>query len=247
MKLIVNADDFGYSKGVNLGVVEAHQHGIVSSATMMVNMTGLEHAVRLAREHPTLGIGIHLVLTCGKPVHLQVPSLTTEDGRFPTCQELFSTARTDEVEQEFTAQIERFLATGLTPTHLDSHHHVHAHEAILPVVLRLAERYKLPVRNWALHQDQAIVDSRILTTERFSAQFYGDDLSVEGLCNLLVSLEGCQTAEIMCHPAYLDEELLTGSSYARQRARELQILTDSSVREFLRLREIELATFNEIG
>lgn len=104
MKLIVNADDFGYSKGVNLGIIEAHRAGVVTSTTTMVNMGGFEHAVQLARETPTLGVGIHLVLTCGAPVSHDVPSLTDEHGRFHRGYDYLGTTSPEDVERELRSR-----------------------------------------------------------------------------------------------------------------------------------------------
>lgn len=104
MKLIVNADDFGYSKGVNLGIIEAHRAGVVTSTTTMVNMGGFEHAVQLARETPTLGVGIHLVLTCGAPVSHDVPSLTDEHGRFHRGYDYLGTTSPEDVERSCAAK-----------------------------------------------------------------------------------------------------------------------------------------------
>lgn len=247
MKLIVNADDFGYSKGVNLGIVEAHVEGIVSSATMMMNMPGVEHALRLAADTPTLGVGVHLVLTCGAPLEENVPTLTDENGLFRRGQAHLAEASAEEVEREFAAQLERFFRSGRKPTHIDSHHHVHARENILPVVLRLAERYGLPVRYpWAFEQAERPYATKVLTTEGFSHHFYGEDLTVDGLISIIDGLQASATAEIMTHPAYVDEELLKGSSYAIPRTRELQILTASKVKEYIRHKKVQLVTFNEI-
>lgn len=248
MKLIVNADDFGYSKGVNLGIVEAHVEGIVSSATMMMNMPGVEHAFRLATETPTLGVGVHLVLTCGSPLESNVPSLTDENGRFRRGQSHLEEASVEEVEREFRAQLERFFRSGRMPTHIDSHHHVHARETILPIVLRLAERYELPVRYpWAFEEKEHSRTTQVNTTEGFSHHFYGDDLTVDTLIGIIDGLSGSSTAEIMSHPAYVDEELLRGSSYAIPRTKELQILTAPEVKEYIKHKKVQLVTFNEIG
>ena len=70
MKLIINADDFGYSNGVNYGIIDAFKNGILTSTTCLTNMPGFNHAIQLAKENPNLGIGIHLTLTCGKPLHI---------------------------------------------------------------------------------------------------------------------------------------------------------------------------------
>ena len=81
-KVIFNADDFGYSKAINLGIIQAHKNGILSSATLMANMPGFEDAVKLAKENPELGVGVHLTLTCGYPVLSDVPTLCQENGKF---------------------------------------------------------------------------------------------------------------------------------------------------------------------
>ncbi|QRG67553.1 chitin disaccharide deacetylase [Brevibacillus choshinensis] len=249
MKLVVNADDFGYSKGVNLGILEAHVEGIVSSATMMMNMPGVAHAFRLAADTPTLGVGVHLVLTCGSPLEANVPTLTDENGMFRRGQAHLEDVSAEEVEREFTAQLETFFRSGRKPTHIDSHHHVHARETILPVVLRLAERHGLPVRYpWAFEQAaERSHTTKVHTTEGFSHHFYGADLTADGLIAIIEGLSGSATAEIMTHPAYVDEELLKGSSYAIPRARELQILTAPKVKEYIKLKKVQLVNFNEIG
>jgi len=245
MKLIVNADDFGYSKGVNLGILEAHRNGVVTSATMMVNMPGYEHAVQLAKENPKLGVGVHLVLTGGKAVHPQVPSLTDDTGAFLRGRQRLSDASPEEIEREFTAQIERFLQSGLPLSHLDSHHHVHAHELVLPIVLQLADRYQVPIRNpWTLAEGG--YKQEIITTEGFSHRFYGDQLSIDLFSEIVEELSGCATAEVMTHPAYLDEEVLAGSSYHLPRTKELQILTSSQIREYMVEKGVELVTFHDI-
>lgn len=248
MKLIVNADDFGYSRGVNWGIVDAHRHGVVSSATMMVNMPAFAHAVELGKENPQLGIGVHLVLTCGQPVHPTVPTLTDESGAFRRGQQHLMDARPEEIEQEWTAQIERFLQSGLELTHLDSHHHVHAHPAVLPIMLRLAKKYDVPIRNpWALTESGQKSDQQVSCTEGFSPRFYGEALTVDTFIDIVEELQGCISAEVMTHPAYLDEAVRKGSSYSLPRMRELEILLADEVKAYMRAREIQLVTFNDIG
>ena len=82
IKLIVNADDFGLTEGTNYGIIDGHINGLVNSTTMMMNMPGTEHAVRLAKEYNLLGVGVHLVLTAGEPLLGDVPSLVGSDGSF---------------------------------------------------------------------------------------------------------------------------------------------------------------------
>lgn len=150
-RLIVNADDFGMCVGVNAGIVRAHQTGIVTSTTLMANGLAFEDAVARSRDAPRLGVGIHLVLLGGTPVAppAAVRSLLGPDGTFPNDFGVFlhrllrRELRPAEVETEFCAQVEKVLAAGLQPTHLDSHKHAHAHPLVLDVMLRVAERYGL--------------------------------------------------------------------------------------------------------
>jgi len=240
-KLIVNADDFGYSKGVNLGIIEAHREGIVSSATLMTTMSGADHAMELAKENKELGVGIHLVLDLGYPVHPNVPSLVNEHGRFNKMDHLYE-AEPDDIQKELTSQLEKFLSNGRTPTHIDSHHHVHGHENVFPIVKALAEKYQLPMRK----VDPAFDINPVKTVEYFNDHFYGDELDVHRLIEILQDVQKHETAEIMVHPAYIDQEVLDGSSYNLQRVKELDILTRREVRSFLEENNILLTTYNKI-
>ncbi|MBI5929314.1 MAG: ChbG/HpnK family deacetylase [Chloroflexi bacterium] len=153
-QLIVNADDFGYTPNINSAILEAHQKGIVTSTTVMVNMPyaaeGLEQALQQA---PQLGIGVHINLTHGQPIMpaAEIPTLVDENGLFFLPDKLIAAANKfdgDELYQEIAAQIERFVnITGRAPTHLDSHYHMaFIHPLALEATLALADEYQLPMR-----------------------------------------------------------------------------------------------------
>ena len=157
-RLIVNADDFGRSPGINRGILETHLRGIVTSTTVMVNFPdaapGLERALT---EAPRLGLGLHLTLTAGRPVSApeHVRSLLDEDGRFvhisarPAQMERFDP---EHLQREVAAQVDRFVSlTGRPPDHLDSHHHAaYLHPASLRAMLEIAAGYGIPMRNGLL-------------------------------------------------------------------------------------------------
>jgi predicted glycoside hydrolase/deacetylase ChbG (UPF0249 family) len=151
--LVVNADDLGLTAGVNDGIFDAHELGILTSASLFANAPATADAIRRARSHPSLGIGAHLALVDGAPTlpPTQVPTLVADDGRFPRSWRPFIAACLQgrvslaEVERELTAQIERLQRAGVTLTHLDAHKHVHAYPPVFAIVARLAARFGIPV------------------------------------------------------------------------------------------------------
>ena len=148
-RLIVNADDFGFTAGVNRGIVEAHAHGIVTSSTLMAKGRAFEDAVRLARTVPRLSVGCHVVLIDGEPVAdaKQLPSITSahspgarfRDGlRSFAIRALAGRLDPEEIEFEASAQIRKLLAAGVTVSHVDTHKHTHLFPAVLRPLLRAA-------------------------------------------------------------------------------------------------------------
>ena len=146
--LIVNADDFGLTRNVNQAIVELHRAGAVTSATLMARGAAFEHAVELAKAHPTLGVGCHVVLTDGTPVSppQTIPTLLGADGRSfrASLQEflldvLRGRVKAAELEREIVAQIEELQLAGLHVTHLDTHKHTHVLPAVARALLRAAE------------------------------------------------------------------------------------------------------------
>jgi len=149
--LIVNADDLGWTEGVNRGIAEVHRNGIVTSASLLANGTAFDSGLSLATSTPGLGIGVHLNLTDGAPVAPRelVASLLNEAGEFESGPEalLLRIAKRDvalrEVEQEWDAQIEKVREAGIQPTHLDGHKHVHMLPGLFEIALRLAKRHNI--------------------------------------------------------------------------------------------------------
>jgi hopanoid biosynthesis associated protein HpnK len=147
--LIVNADDLGWTEGVNRGIAEAHRHGIVTSASLLANGAAFLSGVELARTTPGLGVGVHLNLSDGEPVAERelVTSLLNGRGEFEGRPEslLLRIARRsvllEEVEREWDAQIQRVRDSGVEPTHLDGHRHVQMLPGLLEIALRLARRH----------------------------------------------------------------------------------------------------------
>lgn len=147
--LIVNADDFGLTAGVNRAIIEGHQRGIITSTTVMVNMPGFDEAVRLAAENPQLGIGLHFNITQGKPVAdaAKVQSLLNAQGEFTgtsttlAIRSLLGRLRTEEIIIELRAQLEKAVSAGLTLTHVDSHKHAHGLPQVFAALARTLPEY----------------------------------------------------------------------------------------------------------
>jgi chitin disaccharide deacetylase len=225
-ELIVNADDFGLSPGVNRGIFHAHEHGIVTSASLMVRGPAAEDAAAYARAHPSLSIGLHVDL--GEWRYTRAEWLAT--------YEVVPVDDPEAVATEVAAQLGRFAALlGRPPTHLDSHQHVHREEPLRSVVLEYSRRLDVPAR-----------DS--VTEIHYEGGFYGqsgrgepwpEGTTPEHLCALLHALPP-GTTELSCHPG-LDGD--SGSIYCLERSAETATLCDARVREAIGAEDIQLRSF----
>ncbi len=253
-KVIINSDDFGYSRGVNYGIIDAYREGILTSTTLMANMPGFEQAVQLKKENPDLGVGVHLTLTCGQPILKNVDTLMDGKGSFKKLayyEQPFE-IDLDELYQEWNSQIQKVYRSGIVPTHLDSHHHAHTFGQNQEVVVALAKKYDLPVRGNFEEKEQV---RHVDYFERFF-----DDVGVdepkerqinkgidEYLADLLEKLRSVKTTEIMCHTAYIDQELYQGSGFVFPRINQVEFLIHSEFAKTVKQdKEIELVTYREI-
>ena len=149
--LIINADDFGFSHDVNAAIIQAHEEGILTSTSLMVTGDAAQEAIALAKNHPHLAVGLHLVLVCGKSVlpPAQIPHLVDSQGNFshnPTQAGLnyqFNQATRAELRLEIYAQLEKFRDSGLNLAHVDGHLHLHVHPVILNILTEFAAEFKI--------------------------------------------------------------------------------------------------------
>lgn len=231
MKVLFNADDFGLTKGVTDGIIKAYTDGVVRSTTLMMSGLAVDYAVEQAKKHPNLKVGIHLVLTWGKPMNPNTTSLMDENGYF-TYTNTFQNAHTMdlvEVKKEWQAQIEAFLQTGLPLHHIDSHHHVHGLEPFKQVVIDLAEEYNVPVR----YVDVLKEEKEKLLTDTIWLDFYASRVT-DKIFNQIKEIQ-TESIEIMTHPAYIDDDLREESSYVEMREKELEILCNLEVPDWVHL------------
>ena len=213
-RLIVNADDFGLTRGVSAGILTAHRHGIVTSTTVLVTADVDRGALAAARD-AGLGMGLHVNLTLGRPL-TNARSLVDASGRFVRdARRAAQRAAVKDVEREVGAQIDKFLTlVRRGPTHLDTHHHVGLHEPVTGVVLAAAKRLGVPVRS----QNGGARARARAAGLRTPDHFFGE--SGPGaywtLATTLARLRDLPpgASEFMAHPGVFDEALAF-SRYAR--------------------------------
>lgn len=163
-RLIVNADDFGLTSGVNRAIVEGNRSGIVTSATLMANAKATDAAIDLAKTQPSLKTGCHVVLIDGAPLAANLPTLTNSSSRFRNSLKQFATAAVrkriaaEEIQREVEAQIRKLQSRGINLTHLDSHKHTHMFPHVLRPLLHAAKACGIrairnpfePLRSWPI-------------------------------------------------------------------------------------------------
>jgi predicted glycoside hydrolase/deacetylase ChbG (UPF0249 family) len=229
-RLIVNADDFGLSAGVNRGVAEAFDSGIVTSASLMVRMPGAAEAAALARSRPLLSLGLHLDV--GEWHYVG-------GGWFPV-YERAPQQDVEALETEVSEQLDIFRRlVGTDPTHFDSHQHAHRRNPLQSIVRRLATQLGVPVRHFC-------------TRVSYCGDFYGQDEEGRPVPGRLRSrflentIEGLQdgVTELCCHPA---AKLDFQSPYTKERLKELKLLCSPVVRQTLKRASVVLASFSDLN
>ena len=253
-RLSVNADDFGFTCDVNRGIVEAHVNGILTSTTIMANGRAFGDAVRLAHEHPSLDIGIHFVLVGGESV------VRPGDALPATVTELIKALALRRIDPfaELSAQLDKVLAAGLTPTHADTHKHTHLLPPVLDAVCRLAERHSIrwirrpfdyPITagptgipmskrivSRAMSSVRAMFHSKMSrhgcgSTDHFAGFQLTGRFSYADVVHLIAKLPGGWT-EFMVHPGFCTDELRASRTRLKEsREEELRALTHPAVRQ----------------
>lgn len=259
-KLVVNADDLGFTPDVNQGIIEAHRHGILTAATLMATGAAFDDAVRLARETPSLDIGCHLVLVGDPPFPRTVAQLI----RAVALKRL-------RIYDELASQVRRVIGAGLRPTHLDTHKHTHLLPPVLDAVARISEEYKIPwVRrpfDFPLTPEGVSVAQRATaaamrvargrfarvlarhgcrSTDHFAGFQITGRYDAASLAKLIRALPDGST-EFMCHPGVLGQDLRASRTRLKEsRERELRALTSSEVRAAIEECGIQLTCYRDL-
>ncbi len=237
--LVVNADDFGRSTAINQGIIEGHQRGIVTSASLMTRRDAMDEAVRLAKANPKLGIGLHLDLDHFFEVEHGVGRLLKyKDAALPL----------QAIAKETEDQIQRVLATGLPITHVDGHHHVHLRPELFAMVAALTAKYKIRVIRHFNGFYSGLYDGlptawtrevaarfNLVMVDTFFAGWEAVESSLPGY-HYFDPSESFKVGELMVHPG-------KGEAW---REKELVHCTSADTKARLEKNGIELATFARI-
>jgi chitin disaccharide deacetylase len=275
-RLIVHGDDFGLSERVNEGIVHAHRHGILTSTSLIASGAAFEHAVRLAGDTPTLDVGVHLTLVGEKPTAPSdlIPTLLGDEGLLHRDAGSFvgkyfrGAISLSEIQRELDAQIAKVVASGIRPTHVDGHQHLHMLPGVRRVVGELADRHHIrciryPRETPRLYMLQdfsslgrllqlLVLDLFCLLSrtsdgkrcDHFYGFFYGGRLSKANLARVLEHLASAGTCELMCHPGEHDSPRYSAWGYRWKEERDA--LTDQAISAYLKAQRVELISYADL-
>ncbi len=270
-KAIVNGDDFGFSTEVNQAILRAHDKGILTSTSLMVTGNGFEEAVALAKARPKLGVGLHLVLVCGKSVlePEKIPHLVDENRNFPRdpvragLHYQFNRAARQELRLEIRAQLEKFRQTGLQLSHVDGHLHLHCHPVVLENLAEFVDEFqinfvRLPYEELSLNLnfDRANLLTKVIWSSIFtSMRRYGENLLAPkgiGFAERVYGLlqTGKITEQYLLHSlGKMKADLIEIYSHPNLEGSgkiELAALLSDRVRETLHSNNFQLTNYNDL-
>lgn len=220
MKVIINSDDFGFSEGINKGIIEAFNEGLISTTTIMINMPCAISAIKLFNENKVkdervLGLGIHFNITKGKSL-LGLKSLVDSEGNFIKPSDFVSYNYVKEdVYKELKAQIEKLLSYGVKIDHADCHHAIHASQVVREVTTSLCKEYDLPLRCEHPLLRELYDKNGIKRTQNFSMLFSRKNATKEVFKKIIDDnlAQGTKTLEIMTHVGYIDSKTSKETTY----------------------------------
>lgn len=244
-RLIINADDFGFTRDVNEGIVHAHRNGILTATTLMATGPAFEHAVALAREDPGLDVGVHLVLVGaeGYPATPARLAAAVALGRI-------------RIYDQLARQVQKILDAEIRPTHLDTHKHTHILPPVLDAVAQIAQEFRIP---WVRRPIplpvpflQSMLQHRLIrrgcrTTDHFAGFEITGEYDARGLAAVIRGLpEG--VTEFMCHPGFCGAELRAAPTRLKDSRRvELDALISADARQAIQETAVTLISYRDLA
>lgn len=272
--LIINADDFGLTKGINRGIIHCFQNGIVRSVSLMANGIAFDDAVSLLKENGDLGVGWHAILVGEKPVlpASNIKSLVGADGKFFRDYKAFifkyviGQIHLDEILNELESQIVKILNSGIIIDHIDSHQFIHMLPKIVNIVIKLAKKYNIKYIRFPCRELFQVFNIKGIGLSSLSAISYLQVhnaglnhtkrvLGFRRSCrmkenNLLECLDYCQdgVTEVLCHPGFIDETYRKNYAHwvVNDPEGEIPALTSEVVKKKLRYLNIELTNYRAL-
>ena len=279
-QVIINADDFGIHESINNGILAGHRHGAISSTTIIAAGEAFDHAIKLAAAAPALGIGVHLTLVSERSVASpeKVASLVDAEGRLPRLypqflkQLLQGSISLAHIRYELTAQIEKVLAAGIQPTHLDSHQHMHVVPGVIDIALDLAKRYgiraiRIPdeplfffggyrtsvgrfIGRGGLSALASLARRKaarkgLAVPQHFYGMLAGGHMIEQNLLAIMAQLPA-GTSEIMMHPGADDAAMVQHYGWHFNWQAELAAVTGEKLKNQLAVQGIKLISFREL-
>ncbi len=271
-QIIINADDFGFSEGINKGIIESYKNGIATSTSIVCNTEYFHKSIKELRRLKGLGKGVHLNLTMGKPVSRDVPSLTNKNGLFEkdvyrfSLRASISKIHKEDIKKELEGQIKLAVSKFEDIDHIDSHQHIHILPQIYPIVLMLARKYKisfvrLPQQHitpefWNRLPERIVLNALCKIADGYDTNykrhinyfcgFWHGGLNEPIFSKIVNSIkEG--VCEFMCHPAYPDSFIgKNWSGLKADRTKDLKTLTSPVCRRLVEKNKIKLIRFADL-
>ncbi len=236
-RLIVNADDFGLTRGVNAGIVDAHLRGIVTATTLMAHGAAFDHAVELSRAHPSLDVGVHLVLWDEAALPQRLPWFVMRAMKMSTA----------EITRLFSEQIAHVKSVGIAPSHVDTHKHTHTLPHVTRAMLAAARAHGIAWVRRPLFRPGWRPPNGMRATDHFAGLDLTGKMTRTSLADRLTRLRPGLT-ELMCHPGFNDADL--GASPTRltaSRSAEIDALTAPEIRELLASKGLSVVNYRNIS
>lgn len=273
-QIIINADDFGFSSGINKGIIKSYKKGLTTSTSIVCNTKNFDGDIKELKKLEELGKGVHLNLTVGKPISNErdIPTLTNKKGLFEKNVYNFIFKLTilrikrEHIERELEAQIKKAVYKLDDIDHIDSHQHVHILPQIYPLVLKLAKKYKIPFvripkQNFWINPTNRLIEKISLSSLSLLNNIYNNEYKNKiknfyglyygglntSLLNDVINHFKDGNGEIVCHPAYPDPFIDNNwNSLKKDRLNDLNTLINPISKKIIKNNGIKLIRFTDL-